>query len=108
MGKGIFEIAGMRQRRLAVSLCCLLGAGALLLDVLPSHAQANSTSRTGTQSPFRKPSNTKKAHSRKPSQHKKAVVLKSYPKYTTRRDLYGSDGAGYVPKKQDIRGARGF
>ena len=97
----------LRQALLILAVSSLVSADCVLVDAVPGHAQ-NATRRTGTQSPFRQPSDTKKASNRKAGKPKKTVVIKSYPRYANRRDLYGSPGQGYDPAQPATRGTRGF
>ena len=97
----------LRQALLILAVSSLVSADCVLVNAVPGDAQ-NATGRTGTQSPFRQPTDTKKARSRKAGKPKKTVVLKKYPRYVNRRDLYGSSGQGYVTTQPATRGTRGF
>ncbi|HEY9868301.1 MAG TPA: hypothetical protein V6D08_03985 [Candidatus Obscuribacterales bacterium] len=97
----------MRQTVQVLSASFLISAACVLFDAGPGEAQTTSR-RTGTQSPFRQPEDTKKAANRKKGKPKKKVVIKTYPKYVNRRDLYGSAGQGYVPAQPATQGTRGF
>jgi hypothetical protein len=97
----------MQRTLLVLHASLLISFGCLLIDAAAGDAQ-NTTRRTGTQSPFRQPEKPKQATNRKKGKPKKKAVIKSYPKYVNRRDLYGSAGQGYVPTQPATQGTRGF
>jgi hypothetical protein len=90
-----------------LAMAVIWGAGWLLFDCPPGCAQTTSRP-TGRQSPFRRPADTRKLSKGRAGKPKGKAVVKTYPQYVNRRDLYGSSGQGYVPAQPAVQGTRGF